>query len=45
MRKKLGVQGVFGAGNGDRTRDPRLGKAKKPIFLTLRNLAGFLLTI
>jgi len=25
---------IIGAGNGDRTRDPRLGNTKKAIFLT-----------
>jgi len=25
---------IIGAGNGDRTRDPRLGKPKREIFLT-----------
>ena len=41
----IGFKEFFGAGNGDRTRDPRLGKAKKVIFLALWNLADFLLTI
>ena len=34
LQNLVEFQEVFGVGNGDRTRDPRLGKTKQTIFLT-----------